>query len=89
MSRSARAVFKWLHLLFNSSHDWLMNLAMDLAALCGGKNDTNGCHLAVFSEDIPPICGYSPGHRSPSGIGYTSKRLSKMMGNSACYPVNM
>ena len=37
-----------------------MNLAMDLAlfhishncVICGGENSTNGCHLAVFSEDV-------------------------------------
>ena len=35
-------------------HNWLMSLGMDLAACmtCGGENDTNGSHLAVFSEDI-------------------------------------
>ena len=32
----------------NSPYDWLMSLPMDLATLC----DTNGCHLAVFSEDV-------------------------------------
>ena len=39
----------------NSPHDWLMSLAMDLAALCDiydGENGTNGCHLAVFSVDV-------------------------------------
>ena len=38
----------------NSPHDWLMSLAMDLAAcvICGGENGTNGCHLAGFSEDV-------------------------------------
>ena len=39
----------------NSPHNWLMSLAMDLTALCdicGGENDTNGCHLAGFSEDV-------------------------------------
>ena len=38
----------------NSPHDWLMSLAMDLTVLCvcGGENDTNGCHLAGFGEDV-------------------------------------
>ena len=31
----------------DSPHDWLMSLAMDLAALCAmyGENGINGCHL--------------------------------------------
>ena len=39
---------------YKSPHDWLVSLAMDLATLCdcGGANDTSGCHLAVFSEDV-------------------------------------
>ena len=38
----------------NLPHDWLMSLAMDLAALCicEGENGTNGCHLAAYSVDI-------------------------------------
>ena len=32
MSMSASVAFKWLHI--NSLHDWLMSLAMNLAALC-------------------------------------------------------
>ena len=69
---------------------------MDLSALCsiyGGKNDTSGCHLAVYSEDIafahhfvatrpPPPC------RSATGIGYAYKKLSKMVSNSASYSLN-
>ena len=35
----------------NSPHDRLMSLAMDLATFCY-ENSTNGCHLAVFSEDV-------------------------------------
>ena len=36
----------------NSSHDWLMSLAMDLAALCdcGGENGTSWCHLDGFNK---------------------------------------
>ena len=71
-----------------SPHDWLMSLAMDLAALsrvtCGGENSINGSDFPVFSKDIafashlvalclPPTL--SP-YRSASGIGYTSKKLS-------------
>ena len=41
---------------YKSPHDWLVSLAMDLATLIcviyGGANDTSGCHLAVFSEDV-------------------------------------
>ena len=38
---------------YKSPHDWLVSWAMDLATfmICGGANDTSGCHLAVFSED--------------------------------------
>ena len=42
------AGYKW-------PHDWLVSWAMDLATLydnVGGANDTSGCHLAVFSEDL-------------------------------------
>ena len=37
-----------------SPHDWLMSLAMDLAAFvtCGGENGTNGSHFPVISEDV-------------------------------------
>ena len=72
-----------------------MNLAIDLTALCDmwSKNDTNGCHLAGFSQSVafahyfvathlPPTL---PPNRSANGIGYTSKKLSKMVGNSASY----
>ena len=39
----------------NSPHDWLMSLAIDLAAfcvICGGENGTDGHYLAVFSVDV-------------------------------------
>ena len=39
---------------YKSPHDWPVRLAMDLATLLisGGANDTSGCHMAVFSEDL-------------------------------------
>ena len=39
---------------FSSPHDWLMNLAMDLAALCDmwGESGANACHLTVYSVDV-------------------------------------
>ena len=37
----------------NSPYDWLMSLTMDFfCVICGGENDTNGCHLAGFSADV-------------------------------------
>ena len=65
---------------------------MDLAALCG----TNGHHLAVFSVDAAFSCQFVairlpltlPSYRGVSGIGYASKKLSKMAGNSARYPLS-
>ena len=66
-----------------SPHDWLMSLAMDLAALCDmwGENDTNGSHFPVFSEDVALACHFVatrmpstlPLYRSARGIGYDSK----------------
>ena len=68
----------------NSSHDWLMTLAVDLTAcvICGDENDTNGCHLAGFSEDVvfychswllaPPTLALC---RNATGIGYASKTI--------------
>ena len=73
------------------SHNWLMGLAIDLAALCGiwRKNGTNSGHLTVFSLDIAFACHFIATHlpstlspyRSASGIGYASKKLSKMAGS--------
>ena len=64
--------------------------------ICGGKNGPNGCYLADFSEDVafahhfmatcPPTT--LPPYRSAAGIGYASKKLSKMAGNLASYPPN-
>ena len=42
---------------YNSPHNWLMSLAVDLATLCG-ENGTNGCHLAGFNEDIVFACHF-------------------------------
>ena len=67
----------------NSPHDWVMSLAMDLAALCdtyicGGEDGTNGCYLAGFSKEILTLClpptPTLPSYRSATGIGYTSKK---------------
>ena len=51
----------------------------------GADNSTNGCHLAVFSEDVafarhfmaPHLHRTLPPFRSASGIGYTSKNYLK------------
>ena len=74
-----------------SPHDCLMSLAIDLAVCvtCGGENGTNGSHIPDFSEDVGFAHNFVvthpatilPPYRSASGIGYTSKKLSKMAGN--------
>ena len=62
---------------------------------CGGENGTNGSDFPVLSEDValahhfvatrpPPTL---PRCRSVTDIGYASKKLSKMAGNPASYPV--
>ena len=62
----------------------LMSLAIDLV-ICGGANNTSGCHLAIFSEDVtlahhfvvscpPPTL---PPCKSASGIDYPSKNYLK------------
>ena len=71
---------------------------MGLAALCDlwSENGTNRCHFAVFTIDIAFACHLVATHqlptllpyRSASGIGYTSKKLSKMVGDSATYPLH-
>ena len=72
---------------------------MNLTTSCNiyrDANDTSGCHLAVFSEDLafahhfmatgpPPTLQPCS---SASGIDYPSKKLSKMAGYSASYPFN-
>ena len=68
-----------------SPHDWLMNLAIDLATLCDmcRWNGTDGSYLAVFSEDVdfthhfvathlPPNL---PPYRSVSDIGTPVKSI--------------
>ena len=72
-----------------------MSMAMDLAASSDmwRWNGTNGCHLAGFSEDVTFACHFVaphlpptlPPYKSASGVGYTTKKLSKMVGNSASY----
>ena len=51
---------------YKSPHDWLVSLAMDLATfvISGGANDTSGCHLAVFSEDVA-VSSHFVATRSP------------------------
>ena len=50
----------------------------------------HGCHLAVFSVNIVLACHFMTLHpyRNACGIDYASKKLSKMVGNSASYPFN-
>ena len=60
--------------------------------MCGGKNGIDGCHLAVFIVDIAspqPLYGSLPipPYESGSGVCYASKKLSKMVSNSASYSV--
>ena len=53
--------------------------------ICGGANDTSGCHLAVFSEDVAFACHFVATHppptlppcKSASGIDYPSKKTLK------------
>ena len=71
------AGYKW-------PHDWLVSWAMDLATfmICGGANDTSGCHLADFSEDLAVACHFVatrppptlPPCRNASGNDYPSKK---------------
>ena len=61
---------------------------------CGGENGTNGCHLAILSEDIAFAHHFVAPHLPPSHpigalvvLAMPVKKLSKMVGNSANYPV--
>ena len=45
--------------------------------ICEGENDANGCHLAGFGEDVAFARHF-----------VTTKKLSKMAGNSASYSPN-
>ena len=56
-----------------------MRLVMDLAATCGGEHGTNGCHLAILSENIA--------FAHPIGVLVALATLSITTGNSASYPV--
>ena len=56
---------------------------------CRGEYDIDGSHLAVYSEDVA-FARHFIAPRPPystSGVCYASKKLSKMVGNSASYPV--
>ena len=79
---------------YNSTHDWLMCLAMDLAAL----RDTwrwkwhQWMSFGCFSEYVSfPATSWLPARPPPSharcgsasGIGCVSKKLSEIEGNSA------
>ena len=46
--------------IYKSPHDWLVSLAMDLAILCDmwSANDTSGCRLVIFSEDLAFACHF-------------------------------
>ena len=93
MSTSAWVAFKWLHIplasrqldVRNSPHDWLISLAMDLAALCD-------MWKWKWHQWMPfgrfywrhslflPLCGYLPTptlppYRSATGIGNTTKKV--------------
>ena len=63
----------------NLPDHWLMNVAMDLACMiCGGKNGTNACHLAVFFIDVDFARYFistrlPPPYRRTSVFGYASK----------------
>ena len=41
--------------------------------ISGGANDTSGCHLAVFSEDVAVARQFVAKCRNASGIDYPSK----------------
>ena len=82
----------------DSPSDWLMSLSMNLVALYDmwrwkwHQWKSFGCFQWRRSL-CPPLCGYLPTLTLPpckgvSGIGYTGKELSKMVGSSASYPLN-
>ena len=63
--------------------------------MCGGENDTNGCHLAGFSEDVAFarqfVDSHPPPPSHPAGVLLilaTPVKLSTMAGNSASYSPN-
>ena len=59
--------------------------------ICGGANDTSGCHLAVYSEDVAVarhfVATRPPPHPAGMLVVLTTpvKKLSKMAGYSASY----
>ena len=59
--------------------------------ICGGANDTGGCHLVVFSEGVAFARHFVATH-PPAGVLVVLttpvKKLSKMVGYSASYPFN-
>ena len=66
----------------NLPHDWLMSLAMDLAAcvICGGENDISGCYLAVLSVAVAlaiTLWLYHTPYKSACGIGHANKNYLK------------
>ena len=82
----------------NSLHNWLLNLAMDLAALCDTYVEvkmapTDAIWLfSVLTQPLPTTLWLPtltlPPCRSASDIGYASKEVSKMVGKSPIYPRN-
>ena len=62
---------------------------------CGDENGTNGCYLAIFSEDVAFarhfVASHLPPPSHPVGVllvlAMLIKNLSKMVGNSASYAV--
>ena len=84
----------------NSPPDWLMSLAMNLAALYDMwrwkllQQTLFGCFQCGRSLKLCPLlCGSSPPPtlqpcRSACGIGYAGKNLSEMVGNPASYLFN-
>ena len=61
-----------------------------------GANDTSGCHLAVFSEDVDLVYHFVVPHPSPLSyrvgvlvvLATLVRMLSKIVGYTASYPFN-
>ena len=63
--------------------------------VCGAENSISEYYLAFSSfhrafvlHFVAPISPNTHPYISACGIGYASKKLSKMAGNSASYPFN-
>ena len=56
--------------------------------MCGGANDTSGCHLAVFSEDVAVARHFVAKAGMLVVLTTPVKKLSKMAGYSASYSFN-